>query len=52
MSKGSITIKGAAMNKRELHGKEFDFSQLGGHHLWFQIRDTGGGFNDINTIII
>lgn len=22
-----------------LHGKVFDFDQLGGHHIWFQIRD-------------
>lgn len=28
------------INLKELHGKDFDFSQLGGHHLWFQIRDA------------
>jgi hypothetical protein len=27
------------INLKELNGKEFDFSHLGGHHLWFKIRD-------------
>lgn len=27
------------VNLAELHGQNFDFNQLGGHHIWFQIRD-------------
>ena len=27
------------VNLPALDGKPFDFSDLGGHHIWFQIRD-------------
>ena len=28
------------LNLRELHGRSFDFAQLGGHARWFEIRDA------------
>ena len=27
------------LDLRELHGRSFDFAQLGGHARWFEIRD-------------
>ena len=33
---GSVRIE---VDLEALHGEVFDFDQLGGHHIWFHIRD-------------